>query len=85
METSTPQQNDELSFEESLRELEEVVSVLEAGQVPLERSLELLKRGQALADRCDNTLGAAELALQQLVLTPDGELVAENVEGAEDN
>jgi exodeoxyribonuclease VII small subunit len=42
-----------LSFEEALRELDEVVSLLEAGQIPLEQSLQLLRRGLELADQCD--------------------------------
>ena len=84
METSAPRLNEELSFEEALHELEELVGVLEAGQVPLERSLELLQRGLALADRCESTLSAAELALQQLVMTSDGELVVQDMDDEED-
>lgn len=69
-----------LSFEDALRELETTVAALENGQVPLEKSLELLKRGLELADRCEGVLGEAELALEQLVMTPDGELVTEKIE-----
>ena len=84
METSAPPLNEELSFEEALHELEGLVGVLEAGQVPLERSLELLQRGLTLADRCESTLSAAELALQQLVMTSDGELVVQDMDDEED-
>lgn len=66
-----------LSFEEALRELEEVVGALETGQVPLEQSITLLQRGMALADICDGTLARAEATLEQLIATADGELTTE--------
>jgi exodeoxyribonuclease VII small subunit len=69
----------ELSFEESLRELDEIVGILEAGSIPLEQSLELLRRGMELAARCDSTLARAEATLEQLVATEDGELVARRI------
>ena len=49
-----------LSFEEALRELETIVEALEGSDVPLEQLVELAKRGQQLADRCDATLSHAE-------------------------
>lgn len=66
--------NPELSFEESLRELDEVVSQLEAGHIPLEQSLGLLRRGLELADHCDRTLQDAEAVLEELVATSNGTL-----------
>lgn len=65
-----------LSFEDALRELDGVVDQLEAGRISLEESLQLLQRGVALADLCDETLTKAEATLEQLVATNDGELVA---------
>jgi exodeoxyribonuclease VII small subunit len=69
----------DLSFEEALRELDEIVGVLEAGNIPLEQSLGLLQRGMALAAQCDSTLSRAEATLEQLVATADGELVTQRV------
>jgi len=69
-----------LSFEEALRELEGVVAQLETGGVPLEASLQLLGRGQQLALRCEQVLSEAELSLQTLVLTEEGELELEEGE-----
>jgi exodeoxyribonuclease VII small subunit len=82
-EIETEVEND-LSFEEALRELEETVAALENGGVPLEKSLDLLKKGLDLADRCEKVLGEAELTIQQLTINADGELVAEDVDGDED-
>ncbi len=66
----------DLSFEDALRELDGVVEQLEAGRISLEESLQLLQRGVALANLCDETLSRAEATLEQLVATEDGELVA---------
>lgn len=71
------------TFETALHELENVVSTLEAGGVPLEKSLQLLQHGLELAKRCEDTLAQAELALEQLVMTADGELVTEKIEAEE--
>ena len=76
-------ESEELSFEEALRELEETVAALENGGVPLEKSLDLLKKGLSLADRCETVLGEAELTIQQLTINEDGELVAEDLDGDE--
>ena len=77
-------ENSPESFETALHELENVVSALENGGVPLEKSLELLQHGLELAKRCETTLAQAELALEKLVMTEDGELVTERMENGED-
>ena len=69
-----------LSFEDALREYEEVVGKLEAGGVPLEISLSLWKRGEELKGRCEQILREAELTLQTLILTDEGELELEEGE-----
>ena len=58
---------DELSYEEALAELEEIVSALEGEQNQLEESIKLFERGQALAARCGVLLEAAELKVKQVV------------------
>jgi exodeoxyribonuclease VII small subunit len=76
--------NDDLSFEEALRELEETVAALENGGVPLDKSLDLLKKGLALADRCETVLAEAELTIEQLTINEDGELISQALEEDED-
>ncbi|MEA3344641.1 MAG: exodeoxyribonuclease VII small subunit [Chloroflexota bacterium] len=63
----------ELSFEDALAELEETVHRLEEGDLTLEGSLALFERGQALAANCQKQLDEAELKVQQLLSTPEGE------------
>ncbi len=57
----------ELTFEQAFEELEGLVEQLEAGQLPLQESLALFERGQALAARCGQLLDSAELKVRQLV------------------
>ena len=57
---------EELSYEEALVELEEIVSALEGEQNKLEDAIKLFERGQALAARCGMLLEAAELKVKQV-------------------
>ncbi|MCP4423489.1 MAG: exodeoxyribonuclease VII small subunit [Chloroflexi bacterium] len=63
----------ELTFEAALTELEGIVSKLEAGELTLEDSLALFERGQQLTDYCNNLLDQASLRVEQL--TADGEII----------
>jgi len=58
---------EDLSYEEALVELEQVVSALENEQSQLEEAIKLFERGQALAARCGVLLEAAELKVKQVV------------------
>lgn len=58
---------EELTYEEALAELEEIVSLLEGEQSQLEEAIKLFERGQALASRCGVLLEAAELKVKQVV------------------
>jgi exodeoxyribonuclease VII small subunit len=64
------------SFETCLDELEKVVKELEAGDLPLERSLELFERGMGLSESCRKQLEAAETRVEMLV-RKEGKLAAE--------
>jgi exodeoxyribonuclease VII small subunit len=64
------------SFESSLDELEKVVKELEAGDLSLERSLELFERGMSLSETCRKQLEEAETRVEALVRR-EGKLVAE--------
>ena len=62
----------EMSFEEALAELEQVVGQLEGGQVPLDASIALYERGDALKKHCEARLADAELKVQKIVASSDG-------------
>jgi len=55
------------SFEFCLDELEKIVKELEAGDLPLERSLELFERGMALSETCRKQLDNAETRVETLI------------------
>ena len=55
------------SFETSLDELEKVVKELEAGDLSLDRSLELFSRGIGLSDSCRKQLEEAETRVEMLI------------------
>ena len=57
----------EMSFEEALAALEGVVKNLEGGQVPLDQSIDLYERGEALRKHCEDRLKAAELRVEKIV------------------
>jgi exodeoxyribonuclease VII small subunit len=63
---------EEMTFEEAIRELEQVVGKLERGDVALEESISLYERGAALKARCEAKLKDAEEKVAKLTLTPDG-------------
>ena len=58
------------------RELEKVVKELEAGDLSLDRSLELFERGMGLSDACRKQLEEAETRVEMLIRR-DGKVVAE--------
>lgn len=68
-----PEEIQNLTFEAALKELEELVAKLEAGDLSLEESLDLFERGQKLTDYCTDKLNQANLRVEQL--TADGEIV----------
>jgi exodeoxyribonuclease VII small subunit len=63
----------EMSFEEALAELERVVDALERGDVPLDRSIDLYERGEALREVCEKRLKDAQMRVDRIVAGPDGQ------------
>ena len=63
-----------MTYEEAYAELENVVEQLEGGTLPLEQSLTLFERGQALSNHCGELLETAELKLKQLTVDIVGDI-----------
>lgn len=63
-----------LSFEDALAQLEKIVSELESGRAPLEKSIELYERGAALKAHCEKRLEAARLRVEKIVVGKGGEV-----------
>lgn len=69
----------ELSFEESLEQLEEIVKKLEVGDVPLDNAIDEFNKAMKLSKICDEKLKSAEEAITKLV-KENGEIVDFQVE-----
>lgn len=63
---------DEMSFEEAMAELEQVLGQLERGDVALDDSIKLYERGAALKARCETKLKEAEEKVAAITLDADG-------------
>lgn len=61
-----------LPFEAALAELEAIVDKLEKGAVPLEESIRIYERGEALKAHCDRLLREAEMRIEKITLSADG-------------
>jgi len=61
-----------LPFEAALAELESIVDKLEKGAVPLEESIKIYERGEALKAHCDRLLREAEMRIEKITLGADG-------------
>ncbi|HXH73181.1 MAG TPA: exodeoxyribonuclease VII small subunit [Mariprofundaceae bacterium] len=64
---------DQLSFEEALARLTELVEKLESGKLPLEESVAAFEQGVKLSRRCEALLDQAEQRLQVLGQDEAGE------------
>ncbi len=62
-----------MSFEEALKSLEDVVRRLEGGEVPLDESIALYERGEALRRHCQARLDDAQERIEKIVAGPDGQ------------
>ena len=56
----------EKGFEESIKELTEIVSRIEQGEIALESSLEQYERGMALIKHCKGILEKAEKRIEKI-------------------
>jgi exodeoxyribonuclease VII small subunit len=67
-----------LPFEKALAELEQIVARLERGDVPLDESIALYERGEALKRRCDQLLKAAEARIERITVGDTGQATGTN-------
>jgi len=63
---------DAFTFEKALSELEQIVTKLERGDIPLADSIAAYERGESLKNRCEKLLKDAELKVEKIRLGADG-------------
>lgn len=74
-----PKEIEKLSFEDALRELEDIVQKLEGGTVELETSIEIYTRGQQLKAHCENKLQDAQARIEKIVVDSSGGVKTQTV------
>jgi exodeoxyribonuclease VII small subunit len=75
-----PEPRTKPSFEESVRQLGEIVDKLEQGDLPLEESLGLFERGMQIAKASQAELDRAEKRVEELLaVNEDGTVVTREV------
>lgn len=74
----------EITFEEAMKRLEEIVGRMEQGSVSLEESLALFEEGTGLVKQCSRKLDEAELKVVRLMKGPEGAPVETEFEHEDD-
>ena len=69
-----------LSFEDALKELEEIVRALESGKGKLEDAIKSYERGAALKAHCEKKLSEAKMKIDKIEIGPGGEVRAEKAD-----
>lgn len=64
-----------INFEKSLAELEQLVSKMEQGELPLEETLKQFERGIKLTRHCEEAIARVEQRVELLLSTKDGDQV----------
>ena len=62
----------EMTFEQAVEQLERIVDHLERGDVPLDKSIDIYERGEALKKHCERLLEAAENRIEKIRLDRNG-------------
>ncbi len=77
--TKAKEQEQELSFEENLNQLEAIVKNLESGNVPLDDAIDEFNKAMKIVKICDEKLKNAEDSIHK-ILNKDGKLEDFSVE-----
>jgi len=66
------EKDENMTFEESLRTLEQLVNELESGNLDLDKGLEIYERAVVLRDHCKKILDECDRKVQKLIETSEG-------------
>ena len=58
--------NKNLTFEQALNELEDIVNSLEKGDISLEEAIKAYERGSELKDQCEKRLKEAKMKVEKI-------------------
>ena len=66
-------------IDEDIKKLDEVAKKMEAGDLPLEKTLELFNEGIQLVRKCTKSLQEAELKVKEILESGNGDFVEEPI------
>lgn len=75
---------EKMSFEEAMKNMENVVEKLEREELPLEDMIELYSEGMKLSKICGDKLQKAETTIEALMKDENGDFSVKTVEFKED-
>ena len=70
----TTDQNNKLTFEEGMKELEKILSKLESDQTPLEEMVDLYEKANKITEICKSRLDQANQRMTKLIKNDNGDL-----------
>jgi exodeoxyribonuclease VII small subunit len=71
---------EKLTFEQAMKELEDIVSDLENSSIELEESIEKYTRGIQLKKHCETKLKEATMKVDQITIDQDGNITEKKFE-----
>lgn len=71
---------EEMSFEEALNELEQIVKLIDSGQEGLENVIKAFERGATLKNHCEKKLNEAQLRIEKVIKSSDNKISSTEVE-----
>ena len=74
----------QLSFEEALLKLENIVRELEGGRIKLDDAVAAYEKAVALKQLCENKLKAAQLKIEKLEISANGEVSTQPLDKIEE-
>ena len=73
------QQISSMSFEEALKELEEILGKIDNGEEKLDSAVAAFERATQLRQHCEKKLTAAKLKIEKIVKKPDGKVELKDI------
>lgn len=73
------------TFEESITELEQIVTLLESGDAPLDEAVALFEKGMKLSAKCHDQIDKAEQKVKLLTENEEGAVKTTDFNSGEDS
>ena len=74
----------DLSFEDALIQLENIVRELESGRIKLDDAVQAYEKAVALKQLCENRLKNAQLKIEKIEVSPNGDLTTASLDNVEE-